>query len=35
MDQLGSGAGVGVGLKVLFQVVLLKGGIWYLVFFYM
>lgn len=28
-DQWGSGAGVGVGLNVLFQVVLLKGGIWY------
>lgn len=27
MDQLESGAGVGVGLKVLFQVALLKGGI--------
>lgn len=34
MDQLGGGADVGVGLKVPFQVVLLKGGIWYLVFFY-
>lgn len=33
MDQLGSGAGVGVEFKVLFQVVLLKGGIWVLGFF--